>query len=392
MKRGGFVLPVALVVMVAVSLLAMTALQVAMNDLEANRSTRLAYRALYAAEAGANRTLARWTSGPYSSLAPGDSASTGWTSLPDGGLYNSTVLRVDDGLGPTPLFRVLVVGRPDRRATARRQILVMVEATAGSGSCCDAAVKIRGDFTIRAPSGPRRNKGWTPDAQVDGRDHVPAAWSGYCPSLTGAIPGVSIDSERNLSLERDAWSQGNPPVLEDRSIDGSVADALGSASFAQLAAEADLVFSSKGTTRLRDEIRPSARWGVCDTSDDRNWGAPTSPGSACWDYLPIIYSDGDLRIDAEGEGQGILLVDGDLTITDSFDFYGVILVKGELNLRGSATVTGVLQVANRSNGRGSSEIREDSEVRFSSCATARVAGGSKEGARYLPGRHWFEIP
>lgn len=389
MRRGGFVLPVALVVMVAVSLLALTTLQVAMNDFQANRSWRLASRALYAAEAGADLTLARWSSGPFAALTPGDSASTGWLSLPDGSLYRSTVLRVDDGSAPTPLFRVVVDGRPGRRATARRQIIVMVEA-AGGGGCCDAAIKIRGDLIVRPPRAPRRVRDWEPPTQVDGRDHIPAIWAGYCPALSGTIPGVRIDDERNLDLQRNAVVEGSPEVLEDPTLDGSVADVLGSNGYAQLAAGADIVYDARNE-RLRGTIEPSVRRGECDTSDPQNWGAPGTPGSRCWDYLPVIHAEGNLTIDADGEGQGLLLVDGDLTMDAAFDFYGVIVVKGELTVRGEATVTGGVIVANRDNGRGRSDVREDAFVRYSSCAAARSTGGMGV-ARFLPGRHWFEVP
>ena len=49
----------------------------------------------------------------------------------------------------------------------------------------------------------------------------------------------------------------------------------------------------------------------CDTKVETNWGEPTVPGDPCFDYFPIIYHNGNLKLQG-GRGQGILLVEGDL--------------------------------------------------------------------------------
>lgn len=391
MKRNGFALPLAIAIMVAVSIIAVTALQVATSDFQANRATRLATQALFAADAGAERTVARWGSGPFGTLAPGDSVSTGWISLPDGSSYLSVILRVDDGMGAVPLYRVVTEGRPSRRSQARRRIITMVTGGVGGAACCGAAVKIVGDLTIRSSGrgGGRRGRGTT-DPQADGRDQAPTAWSSYCPTPSPSLPGVAIDRSEHLDLQHGATVDGSPPVLEDGSLDATLTDAIGGTTYDALAADADIELGWRDRT-LRGSVGPSARHGECDTSDNQNWGAPLDPVSACWDYLPVIHATGDLEIDAHGEGQGTLLVDGDLTITGAFDFYGIVVVKGELVMGGSATITGTLLVGNGPSGSGSSEIRDDAAVQYSSCATARVAGRAG-GARFLAGRHWFEVP
>lgn len=390
MRRSGFALPVALVIMVAVSIIATTALQVAITDLQANRANRLASLALFAAEAGADRTLARWSAGPFSSLQPGDSASTGWISLPDGSQYLSVVLRVDDGTGPTPLFRVRTMGSPGRGARARRQIIVMVQSGAAS-ACCDAAVAMAGRLTLRAPKEPGHGKpeDWPPP-QLDGRDHTPSEWAGYCPTPSAGAPGLIIGDEDDLRLQRDARVVGAPDLVERRGIGPDVTDRVGSVTYDDLAQGATIVFNGNRTT-IRSDIGPSARRGECDTSDPLNWGAPTKPHSVCWDYLPVIHSEGSLSIQSDGEGQGVLLVDGDLDISGAFDFYGIVVVKGRIVFRGTGTLTGALIVGNGANGRNHSQVREGYVVHYSSCATARVSS-DVGGARFLPGRHWFEVP
>lgn len=390
MNRQGVAIPLALAIMVGVSILAATALQVALADLQANRASRLATRAMLSAEAGAERTLVTWSTGPFSALTPGDSASTGWVNLPDHSRYRSVALRVDDGSTDLPIYLVRTEGRPSRQSTARRQLITMVQGGADEGMCCGAAVTVRGRLRLRAPNAPRgAGRGWTPNPQADGRDHVPSEWAGTCPVPDPGVAGVRIERERDLMLQRDATATGNPPVLEDGSIGSDGVDRLGSTTYDALVSAATLTLARNA--RYRNDIRPSARRGVCDTSDDSNWGAPESSGSACWDYLPVIHAAGNLRIDGDGEGQGILLVDGDLTWTGGLDFYGVVVVRGTLVMRGEGTITGGLVVGNRDNGRGNSQIRDDALVRYSSCAVARVSGRAST-VRFLPGRHWFEIP
>ncbi len=80
-------------------------------------------------------------------------------------------------------------------------------------------------------------------------------------------------------------------------------------------------------------LRPSSSGGACLASDPRNWGAPLDRRSSCADYLPVIYSPGDLEV-AGGAGQGVLVVVGDLTVRSGFSFYGVVIVRGRLVAQG----------------------------------------------------------
>lgn len=375
-RRGGFALPLALAIMMALSILSVTSLQVALAEFHANRGSRLAARALYTAEAGARHTLATWSSGPWPALVPGDSAGTGWISLSGVGRYRSSVLRVDDGSG-TPLFRIITEGRPSRNAPARRRIVTLATAGSGGSLCCDAAAVVLGSLRVRGES------------SVDGRDHVPARWSGSCPTSGSGVPGLLVERDGDVRLQGDAEIRGNPTLVEDRTLDSSVLDRLGATTYQAMADRADLVLS--GGTRFRDELGPRARKGVCETSDPENWGAPENPGSACWSYLPVVHVQGDLRIDDGGQGQGVLLVDGDLEVRGEMTFYGLIVVRGTLDWRKGSVLYGGVVVGNEGGGNRRSEVRDESRIEYSSCAVARTSTGP-DGARPLPGRHWFEFP
>jgi hypothetical protein len=88
-------------------------------------------------------------------------------------------------------------------------------------------------------------------------------------------------------------------------------------------------------------------------------------------------------------------VDGDLEVDDEFHFYGLVVVRGIVRWRDEARLTGGLLVGNRGNPGIQSRIEDESAIHYSSCAIARAAGqfgGTADGVRPLPGRHWFEVP
>jgi hypothetical protein len=176
-NRRGFTLPLALVILVAVSMMVATSVHVSLSDFHSNRGGRLAARALFAAEAGSQHTIARWESGPYGSLVPGDSVSSGWTTLPDGSRYRSVVTRLDDGSDDSPLYRVTTEGRPSRTSTARRQVTTVLTGGASTPDLlrrrdhrCRPAASRRGAGRVR---GRRRGSGRGPAFARGGRGGAP---------------------------------------------------------------------------------------------------------------------------------------------------------------------------------------------------------------------------
>ncbi len=73
----------------------------------------------------------------------------------------------------------------------------------------------------------------------------------------------------------------------------------------------------------------------CDTNVETNWGEPTLATDPCFNYFPIIYHYGNLKLQG-GRGQGILLVEGDLTATGGMVFYGPVFVTGTLSTSGNS--------------------------------------------------------
>ncbi len=384
MNRSGFALPLALVVLVAASMMVATAMQVSLSDFYANRSMRMSDRALYAAEAGTARTLATWTTVPFATLAPGASLSSGWTLLPDGSTFQSVVMRLDAGSTSTALYRVLVEGRPSRQSSARRSLIAIVQSAPGATRCCDAAVSFYG--RLRDASDATSASGYV---SVDGRDHLPTGWTSYCPAPGAGDAGIRTRRPQDLTIARDVLIVGTPDVEVDATISTNLVRTFGGTTYTELANRADVVISSRNP-RL-DDVRPRSSGSVCTRTHEENWGAPESPGSVCWSYLPIIHVTDDLILEDDGIGQGILLVDGDLDVRNDFRFYGLIVVQGQLILRDDSVVRGAILVGNRDNTNTQSTIRDEAIVEYSSCALARVLPPSSS-AQFLPERHWFEVP
>jgi len=393
MSKGGFVMPLALVVLVAVSMMVATSLQVSISDFHANRSARLATTALYAAEAGAQRTLVDWSTLPFGTLSPGDSAISGWQQLPGGATYQSTVHRVDDGSLADGLFRVTIEGRPTRQSTARRLVIAMVEGGAGGVGCCRSALEVYGRLNVQSlgPGGSPSGRGRPAVASpaVDGRDNVPSGWGSYCPNPQSAVTGLRIFRSTDLTLHADAILSGSPDLVVDGTLGtGNVRNFAGT-TYAALASSANIVFTANNT-RL-DDVRPRSSGSGCTRTNTENWGAPEAPGSVCWSYLPIIHARGNLTLEDEGTGQGILLVDGNLELRDDFHFYGLVVSLGDIDVRHEARIHGAVLVGNDDRLNVISRVRDDGIVLYSSCALARALP-ARQQARFLPGRHWFEIP
>lgn len=377
--RPGFALPLALVLMLAGTVLAMSALHVAGSDYEANRAVRLSHGALRAAEAGGYRTVLHWDATGAGGLAPGDSVDTGWQTLPGGATYRTAILRVDGGAA-SARFRLRTVGRPDGGSGAQRVVYTMVEGGGGGGAVAvGGAVMARGRLQVRG-GGP-----W--GGQVDGADRRPPGWDAFCTAALDDAAGVRIEDQDDLQLQAGGDVDGDPDVLEDGSIGGADFLTIGDRSYADLAADADIRYS--GNTTINSAVGPRVSGGACDTSDPSNWGDPTF-GSICGDYLPVIHVSGNLNLNSIGVGQGILLVDGNLRIDAPFSFTGLVVVLGTVDLRSMSSITGGLMVRGNANGNGQSDIRGPARVLYSACALSRVAGGSP-GPRFMAGRHWFDI-
>jgi hypothetical protein len=102
--------------------------------------------------------------------------------------------------------------------------------------------------------------------------------------------------------------------------------------------------------------------------DDQQWTEATVPPLGSYDSSKppqapgqnpkIVALAGNLRLDGNVSGAGLLLVSGDLVCSGSFHYSGLILVigSGRLSLTGQANITGSVYVANRDLGTAALSI------------------------------------
>jgi hypothetical protein len=132
---------------------------------------------------------------------------------------------------------------------------------------------------------------------------------------------------------------------------------------------------------------------TCDKSGNFNWGEPLRPGAVvgCYNYFPIIYTQGSVKLNGNGYGQGILLVNGDLEINGTFEFYGLIIVRDDIAKgNGTMKIQGAVFAANLTLADPLSWMTGNQDVLYSKCAIENALAGSAILVRVTQ-RHWAQI-
>jgi hypothetical protein len=167
------------------------------------------------------------------------------------------------------------------------------------------------------------------NANVNGADQNPTGWAS-CDPPGPAQAGVR-DQGGTVTTSGTSTVTGNPPVVNDPTINNNTFTTFGGATYAQLAARANVTLGS-GTW----QTQPVVVNGVCDKNVLTNWGDGDNPGAPCGQYFPIIHITGNATLNGV-QGQGILLVDGTLTVAGSYNFYGVVIIQGDLITSGGGS-------------------------------------------------------
>ncbi len=321
-------------------------------------------------ERSVDEVLTNWDSPTYGALAPWSSADTAGT-LPDG-TWSATVTKMTDFF-----YYVDVTGVVSRggalRAGASHRIGVIAHMTSAS-LAPPAALATRGNITVRG------------NAEVHGNDVDPPLW-GMCTDPLQNMPGIAIDPTSSVETSGQGAVDGSPPISPDPSIDDDTFTEFGNVDWDEMVLMAD-VRPPPGSLNVAPSFMGS---GTCNTGDTQNWGDPETPGSACEDYFPVIFVNGDANIQAGGSGQGILLVAGNLSLRGNFAFYGVIIVQGSFETQGNGNrVFGGIMAGNAA--LGSEVLTGGSVVQYSNCAVTRsIVNSTLTRARRLPNRSWVDV-
>ena len=245
----------------------------------------------------------------------------------------------------------------------------------------DAAVTAAGDIKMNGAS------------RITGVNTDPSGWSS-CAGFSGGdeIHAIRVPPGADVDFKA-ANLPGTKDVLEDAAAaDSNTYVRYGTETWVTLTNNADIRVS--GT--VGSDILPTGTATTC-TASNTNWGEPFRVASGgvtlvpgCNYHFPIIYSDGDLKINGKGRGQGILLVNGDLTINGNFDFYGIVIVRDDIEKGvGTATIHGAVFSRDATVGDDSFWAGTQ-DVYFSRCAIENALRGSAILTR-VKERHWTQL-
>lgn len=385
--RDGFVIPATIFALLMMSTLAVAAILTSGDARRSSRAIRESNAALYAAEAGLNEVWATWDDTLIAGLIPGDSLDFGWRNLgAGGGSYRVVLHRMDNG--GQKIFALVSEGRGAGPLGGQRMISLSLSASTAK-ICCDGSVV--GGGTVPAGISEARLDSANLGAAASGRDTVPTGWDDgtVCGNGLQDIPGIvwGDTTPGTVDLDNNAFVEGNPRMVQDTSLNDATLFEWGAFNYDSLAARADLTLPPD----ILDDatIGPvESPPGTCDVSVTSNWGAPTDPSSACFDYFPIIHVTGDLRIQGAtpGVGQGILMVDGELRIEDSFDFYGIVIARGEMRIEDNVNIFGGAIAGERL------RVENGAGIRYSQCAANRaMLANELTVTKVLSSRSWGEV-
>ncbi len=220
------------------------------------------------------------------------------------------------------------------------------------------------------------------------------------PGLGCPAPGPNGVSFRlNPGPLNQIWPGGDSPgrAIPDGSLTASDFESFGQATFDELAASADVRILTPATFDFTN-IRPQVLSGNCVTTNPANWGEPDPTSfpstTACRDYVPIIYIQGDATITGL-RGQGFLLVDGNVTFGGQMQFYGLVVARGTVNTTTPAPapalpglVTGMAMGKNQAG--TSHQLVEDIDFQYSSCTVNRALASVGRFAPFNE-RSWLQL-
>lgn len=377
-QKRGFALPVAVFALVVVGVLVTGGFYLARQETRIGIASVRGTTAFYLAERGTMEVLADWDVSVYGALPQWTSATVNDTT--EEGNWSVDVTRMTERL-----YFLLSTGNVTRGSAAYGTASRMMGTVARLNTADiepPAALSTIGSLTVGGSS------------YIIGNDSVPSGWGGYCGPTGPSKPGVLIDSLANVTtVGTDFEVEGDPAFGEDTSLTADSLLSFGEFEWEDLVALADITYSSKLViTKLApDSILVGGSY-RCNSANDRNWGDPFDPGSACGTYFPIIYAAVDIAINANDYGQGILLVENDLAIQGGFTFYGPVIVRGTLSTAGTGGhFNGGVIAANVD--LDTSTVLGNALVQFSSCAVSRAIlnNSALTKARPLENRSWVDL-
>ncbi len=320
----GMALAVAIFALVVVGALVAGAFFAGTQEQRVGENQRRVFTSFGVAEAGVQERVMSWDPTTMNKRAtyPADSVVIGPNApTPNGtGSYGGYSYKVGSNV-----FLIDVTGRDNASAAG------VIAGGGGARQRLGMITRIAPvDFGIHASLTTQGGVSLSGNADVNGNDQIPTGWVSCDPPGTAQAgirdPGANVGTTGNGSV------QGTPPVVNDPTINNNSFTTFGGATYAQLAARANITLGP-GTYKTNPNFGGPTG---CDKSDLLNWGDGLNPLSACGNYFPIIHITGDATVNGD-QGQGILLVDGTLSVQGSYQFFGIAIMQNDLRTSGGGS-------------------------------------------------------
>jgi hypothetical protein len=325
--RRGVALPLALVGLVAVSLLVTTALLTSSTESAISAAQTSSAQSLYVAESGLQEFL-RQTVVANAGLQPGQS-----------------VVTVEGGARVQVTSALLSSRVNTARDTAFRTVSLLAEPLRNGspiGRAIIAMVRQHGTFTTMSLN---VNEGAVvgTDLEVGGNSKV-IDNSTICSDTVGA-GAVKHADDAHVRTTGSGDIHGEVTRSANRG-QAFVEEILGRGKTLRDFADLGEIQFGPMFGKASFPTNARAKWDATDTR--MRWGCPTRMGMTCpaaadTTFYPIIAVDAEGgAIDLQGDhGQGILIVvNGSLKITGNFQFKGLMLIEGYIDLSGTGGQTG----------------------------------------------------
>jgi hypothetical protein len=364
-RREGFAMAVAMVAIVVIGALIAGAFFTSTQEYRVSRNSLVDQRAYSAAEAGVTQPIQGWLKALNLQMANGATNAPDTLKINGGGYAVRRVTRLDDYT-----FWVMSDGYAGGTsgALASHHRVNAIYRLAYPSFNILGALTVRGKVEVQGSS------------KVDGTDEIPSQWatSGICPATGPAKPGVAAPDTTlvcNGNCPEGKSEQqrifGDPPQQQDpAAADTTTYYKYGDQNWNTLTQNADIKLAGGNYKALPTEVG-----GRCEYSNTMNWGDPGRT-TACADYFPIIYINGNLQIQANSRGQGVLLVNGSMEMAGGFEFNGILIVRNDIKSTGNGNKISGSAFAGNTYTTDNSSITGNSEIQYSNCAVQRASKGS----------------
>ncbi|HEY8104639.1 MAG TPA: pilus assembly PilX N-terminal domain-containing protein [Gemmatimonadales bacterium] len=368
-SERGIALVIAIVALVVIGAIVAGTFFVSSLEQKTAGNAVFAAQAYQSAEAGIVGTVAHWDPA-YNTLPVDASITPPADSIARGTYANVTISRLNPNL-----FLVRSVGTRRGATQTLASVLHLVTVDPGVSAALTTATDV----------------GLTGPVAIDGAELAPAGW-------TACTPAAGAAGIRTAGAVHPSGYPGIAGAPATAQHDSSITDTVIHTPFDKLRGVATLSLSGgsgAGHYSTFTNVGPSASGSPvsCNRLDPNNWGEPLRTGghiAACTGYAPVVYIDGNARIDGSGRGQGILLVGGDLSLSAGFSWVGLVIATGEVTITdGNGAVTGAI-FARGANFVSTGSVAGAPAVSYSKCALDYVLRAAAV-ARPLPTRAWLQV-